>query len=46
MGCQVFCLWEDIVEVKDKMIMTFVAAVMQYFGGAEGKSPVVAAAEA
>merc|ERR1712136_514742 len=28
MGCCVFCLPEDIVEVKPKMILTFVAAVM------------------
>lgn len=27
-GCSLFLLWEDIVEVKPKMILTFVAAVM------------------
>lgn len=32
MGCTVFLLWEDIVEVQPKMIMTFVAAIMQQFG--------------
>jgi plastin-1 len=49
MGCQVFCLWEDLVEVKDKMIMTFMASVMQRFGGSEGKipaSPLPASADA
>jgi len=28
LDCLVFCLWEDIVEVKPKMITTFVGAVM------------------
>ncbi len=28
LGCVVFCTWEDIVEVKPKMIMTFVASIM------------------
>jgi plastin-1 len=32
MGCSVFCLWEDIVEVKPKMMLTFFGAVMQVFG--------------
>lgn len=32
MGCAVFCLWEDIVEVKDKMMLTFFGAVMSTFG--------------
>jgi len=32
MGCVVFLLWEDIVEVKPKMILTFVGAVMSKFG--------------
>jgi len=32
MGCTVFLLPEDIVEVKDKLIMTFFGAVMQVFG--------------
>jgi plastin-1 len=28
MGCSVFCLWEDVVEVRPKLLFTFVAAVM------------------
>jgi len=32
MGCTVFLLWEDIVEVKPKMMMTFFGAVMSTFG--------------
>lgn len=27
LGATVFCLWEDIKEVKPKMIMTFVGAI-------------------
>ena len=27
LGATVFCVWEDIKEVKPKMIMTFVAAI-------------------
>jgi plastin-1 len=30
LGCAVFLLWEDIVEVKPKMILSFLAAVMGY----------------
>lgn len=41
-GCTVFLLWEDIIEVKPKMIMTFIAAVMQRFQ--EGAKPASAAA--
>jgi plastin-1 len=29
-GCYVFILWEDIVEVKPDMIFVFVAALMMY----------------
>ena len=29
-GCSLFLLWEDIVEVKPKMILSFVAAVMSH----------------
>jgi len=32
MGCAVFLLWEDVVEVKDKMLLTFFGAVMSQFG--------------
>lgn len=32
MGCTVFLLWEDIVEVKEKMMLTFFGAVMSTFG--------------
>jgi len=32
MGCAVFLLWEDIVEVKDKMMLTFFGSVMSQFG--------------
>jgi len=32
MGCVVFALWEDIVEVQPKLMMTFFGAVMQVFG--------------
>lgn len=28
LGATIFLLWEDIVEVKQKMIITFVAALM------------------
>lgn len=31
MGCTVFLLWEDIVEVKPKMMLTFFGAVMSTF---------------
>jgi plastin-1 len=34
MGCAVFLLWEDIVEVKEKMMLTFFGAVMSTFGSA------------
>jgi len=30
LGCCVFCLPEDLVEVRPKMILSFVAAVMAY----------------
>jgi hypothetical protein len=29
LGASVFCVWEDIVEVKPKMIMTLFAAAAQ-----------------
>jgi len=32
MGCAVFLLWEDIVEVKEKMMLTFFGSVMSQFG--------------
>jgi len=32
MGCAVFLLWEDIIEVKEKMMLTFFGAVMSQFG--------------
>jgi len=32
MGCTVFLLWEDIVEVKPKMMLTLFAAIMAQFG--------------
>jgi len=32
MGCAVFCLWEDIVEVKEKMMLTLFGAIMSQFG--------------
>lgn len=32
LGCTVFLVWEDIVEVKPKMIMTFLASAMSVFG--------------
>jgi len=32
MGCTVFLLPEDIVEVKDKLLMTFFGAIMQVYG--------------
>jgi len=32
MGCAVFCLWEDIVEVKEKMMLTLFGAVMSNYG--------------
>jgi hypothetical protein len=28
MGCSVFCLWEDVVEVRPKLVFAFVAALM------------------
>jgi len=32
MGCAVFLLWEDIIEVKEKMMLTFFGSVMSQFG--------------
>jgi len=32
MGCAVFCLWEDIVEVKEKMMLTFFGSIMGEYG--------------
>jgi len=32
MGCSVFLLWEDIVEVQPKLMLTFFGAVMSTFG--------------
>ena len=29
-GCTLFLLWEDIVDVRPKMILTFVATVMMF----------------
>jgi len=34
MGCAVFLLWEDVVEVKEKMMLTFFGAVMSTYGSA------------
>ena len=28
MGCAVFLLWEDVVQVRPKMLMTFVGSLM------------------
>ena len=39
MGCTVFLLWEDIVEVKPKMTLTFVAEVMRVYGNLDGSEP-------
>ena len=42
MDCCIFCLAEDVQEVKPKMILTFVAAVMaRYLGGAREKTSAV-----
>ncbi|KAL1508672.1 hypothetical protein AB1Y20_004767 [Prymnesium parvum] len=30
LGCSVFLLWEDIVEVRPKMVLSFIAAVMAF----------------
>ena len=30
LGCTLFLLWEDIVDVRPKMILTFVATVMMF----------------
>ncbi len=30
LGCSLFLLWEDIVEVKPKMILSFLATVMAF----------------
>ena len=30
LGCCVFLTWEDVIEVKPKMMMTFVASIMHY----------------
>ena len=32
-GVCIFLLWEDIVEVKPKMILTFIAALMSFCNG-------------
>jgi len=39
LGCSVFVLWEDIVEVRPKMILSFVAAVMAFALEKGGKGP-------
>jgi hypothetical protein len=30
LGCTLFCTWEDLVDVKPKMVLSFVAAVMGF----------------
>ena len=30
LGCSLFCTWEDIVDVKPKMLLSFVATVMSF----------------
>ena len=30
LGCSLFCVWEDLVDVKPKMILSFVATVMGF----------------
>ena len=32
LGCALFCLPEDLVEVRPKMVMSFVASVMAFAG--------------
>lgn len=50
MGAAAFCTWEDIVQVKPKMIMTVVASAIvvdqRTRGGAEAEAAARAAAEA
>jgi len=38
-GCMVFLLHEDIVEVKPKMLLVFVATLMSYAANKENTSP-------
>ena len=43
LGCSVFVLWEDIVEVRPKMVLSFVAAVMAFAleNGIKGRAQAV-----
>ena len=45
LGCSLFCSWEDIVDCKPKMIMTFVATLMAFSLAAPSRTPRAAAAE-
>ena len=35
LGCTVFCLWEDVTEVNQKMMMVFVASLMAFASAAK-----------
>eukprot|EP01117_Protostelium_nocturnum_P006127 TRINITY_DN2208_c0_g1_i1.p1 TRINITY_DN2208_c0_g1~~TRINITY_DN2208_c0_g1_i1.p1 ORF type:complete len:1636 (-),score=603.17 TRINITY_DN2208_c0_g1_i1:715-5622(-) len=37
-GCSVFLLWEDIVEVKPKMILVFIGTIMSYWTKVSNRS--------
>jgi len=39
LGCSLFCTWEDIADVKPKMILSFVATLMSVFFAKGGSSP-------
>ena len=39
LGCSLFLLWEDIVEVRPKMMLSFVAAVMAFALDRPGAAP-------
>jgi len=43
LGCSLFCTWEDITDVKPKMILSFVATVMSFSFAGRATTPRSAA---
>ena len=39
LGCSLFCTWEDIVDARPKMVLSFVATVMSF--SCLGRAPTV-----
>merc|ERR1719240_2338167 len=46
LGCSIFLLWEDVAEVRPKMILSFIASVMAWKLSHGSSSPPAAAAAA